>query len=125
MGGGGYPPLAAFVLCLGRPGSAARPSFPRRKQAGGKVALAGIRQKGHHNFIAELRPAGKLHGRPQRRAGRDARQQPLVPRKAARGGKGLLCFHAQHLVVNAGVQHGGHKARANALNGVRPGLAAA
>ena len=80
--------------------------------------------RGDDGLPGAVRTAADLDGRPQRRAGRDARQHALAAAQQARGRIGVLLGGGQHFVVDVGVKHFGHKARADALQPVRPGRAA-
>jgi len=67
---------------------------------------------------------GDLQRRPGRRAGRDADEQAFLGGHAPRGGEGVWPADGDDLVVNPRVEHVGHKARADTLDGMRPLLPA-
>ena len=94
-----------------------------REHGSGEVALAGIREQGDNGVACIFRSLGQLRRRKDRRAGRNADEQALLPRQRAAGGKGVLIFHGEDLVIDGGVERLRHEARADALDLVRAGRA--
>ena len=94
------------------------------EEPGGEIALAEVGKDDDDQLARVLRVARKLDRRVDRRAGGDAHQQALLTGQAARHGEGLVVGHLDDLVDQLRLQHGGHKARADALNLVRAGSAA-
>ena len=65
-----------------------------------------------------------MQGRPQRRAGGDAGQHPFPAGQLAARRVGVGFGNGDDLVIDRGIQHFGHEARADALQAVGPCLAA-
>src|SRR5208282_2174479 len=88
-----------------------------------QVALARVAENRDHD-IALAEPAGYLQSRAAVGAGRDADQQALVAREAAREQRRILVADGDYFIVDLGVEIARHEARADSLDLVETGLAA-
>src|SRR3990172_2508737 len=88
-----------------------------------EVALASIAHHRHDDPVRRQR-FGDAAGCPHVGAGRDADQQPLLPRQAPGRRGGILVTNEDDLVEDGAVEHARHKGGADALDAVGPRPAA-
>src|SRR3954468_9468612 len=109
--------------------SAPVPNIARRMLRGEErrrdVSLARVGQDRHDPRPARLRAARHLERGVQRRAAGDAGQDALGPRQRAGALDRILVADGDDLVEQVALEHGRHEARADPLDAMRPGPAAA
>src|SRR5438034_2489615 len=88
-------------------------------ESGAQVALAEVGDDDDDELPRALAAARDFHGSPERRAGGDADEEPVLARRAAGHREGIVVLHADDFVVDLRVEHLGNEARADALDGVR------
>ena len=81
------------------------------KQRGGQIAVAGVGQKDDDVLACVLGALCQLDGSPDSSTGGDAHQNAFLVADQAAGGKGVVIFDGNDLVVDLGVQHVGDEAR--------------
>ena len=91
------------------------------KHGGGKIALAGVGEKGDDDLALVFGALGQLGRGKYGGAGGDADQKAFLSGQRAAGCKGVLVFDGDDLVVNGGVQGVRDETCANALDLVRAG----
>ena len=91
------------------------------KQRGGQVTVAGIGQQSNDLLACVLGALCQLQRSPDRSTGRDTHQNAFLVADQAAGGKGVVIFDGDDLVVDLGVQHVGDEACADALDLVGAG----
>ena len=91
------------------------------KQRGGQITVAGVGQQDDDVLACVLGTLCQLDGSPDSSTGRDAHQNAFLVADQAAGGKGVVIFDGDDLVVDLGVQHVGDEACADALDLVRTG----
>ena len=89
------------------------------KQRGGQVTVAGIGQQSNDLLACVLGALCQLQRSPDRSTGRDTHQNAFLVADETAGRKGILIGHGDDLIVDLGIQHIRHKARADALDLVR------
>ena len=91
------------------------------KQRGGQITVTGVGQQDDDVLACVLGALCQLDGSPDGSTGRDAHQNAFLVADQAAGGKGVVIFDGDDLVVDLGVQHVGDEACADALDLVRTG----
>ena len=91
------------------------------KQRGGQITVAGVGQQDDDVLAGVLGALCQLDGSPDSSTGGDAHQNAFLVADQAAGGKGVVIFDGDDLVVDLGVQHVGDEACADALDLVRTG----
>lgn len=95
------------------------------KEGSGEIAVAGVGEEGDDGFSLIFRALCQLNGSPHRSAGGDTDKDAFRFADPLAGCKSGVVFDRDDLIINIGIQHGGNKACADALNLVRAGRALA
>ena len=98
--------------------------FLFRKQRGGEVTVAGVREEDDDGLALIFRTPGQLNCCVERRAGGNAHKHALFSAYQTTRFECRFIFDGDYLVVNFRVQNLGNKARAYALKVVCARLAA-
>ena len=87
----------------------------------GKVAVTGIREKDNNGLPRVFRALGQLDSGPYGSAGGDTHQHALALADLPASGKGILIGDRDNLVIDLGIQDGGNKPSADALDAMLTG----
>ena len=94
------------------------------KECRAQVTFSERRNYHGDQFVSVFRAFGDFKRCPQSCARRNADKQTFFFGGTLRGGEGIIIFDTDHFINDAGVQHIGHKTRADPLYRVRTFLAA-